>query len=269
MGFIHDIKRILAIVPEKRQTLMFSATFSPAIRTLAKSLLKAPVEITVTPPNSTVDRIEQALYCVNYADKRKLLVHLIKTYGYHHVLVFSRTKHGANRLATALNKADIPAAAIHGNKSQNVRTRALSDFKNNDIQVLVATDIAARGIDIAQLPYVINYDLPDVAEDYVHRIGRTGRAGETGMAISFASIEQAKALNDIERLIQLHIPRKTEDGFSCAETIPTTDLTRKAKKPKKPKQPKAPSGTGDKSGSTSPSTKRRRRRRPARRPSNS
>lgn len=240
MGFIHDIKRIIALLPPKRQTLMFSATFSDDIRQLAKRLVKDPIEITVTPPNSTVERIEQVLYPVNQSDKTKLLVHLIKTQHFHHVLVFTRTKHGANRLTTTLNKKEIPAAAIHGNKSQNVRTRALNDFKNNDIQVLVATDIAARGIDVAGLPYVINFDLPDVSEDYVHRIGRTGRAGESGLAISLVTPEQAPALAGIERLIKLHIPRKSEPGFVCTTAIPTTNLQKKAKKPQKPKKPKQP-----------------------------
>lgn len=240
MGFIHDIKRIIALLPPNRQTLMFSATFSDDIRQLAKRLVKDPIEITVTPPNSTVERIEQVLYPVNQSDKTKLLVHLINTQHFHHVLVFTRTKHGANRLTTTLNKKEIPAAAIHGNKSQNVRTRALNDFKNNDIQVLVATDIAARGIDVAGLPYVINFDLPDVSEDYVHRIGRTGRAGESGLAISLVTPEQAPALAGIERLIKLHIRRKNEPGFVCTTAIPTTNLQKKAKKPKKPKKSKKP-----------------------------
>ena len=240
MGFIHDIKRVIALLPQNRQTLMFSATFSDDIRQLAKRLVKQPIEITVTPPNTTVERIEQVLYPVNQSDKTKLLIHLIKAYHFHHVLVFSRTKHGANRLTTTLIKKGIPAAAIHGNKSQNVRTRALNDFKNNDIQVLVATDIAARGIDVAGLPYVINFDLPDVSEDYVHRIGRTGRAGESGLAISLVTPEQAPALAGIEHLIQLHIPRKNEPGFVCAQAIPQTNLRKKAKKPKKPKKPKPP-----------------------------
>ncbi|RPJ66115.1 DEAD/DEAH box helicase [Alteromonas sediminis] len=242
MGFIHDIKRILAILPKKRQNLLFSATFSDDIRALAKNLVNDPAEITVTPPNSTVERIEQCLYEVNKADKTKLLIHLIKSNHYSQVLVFSRTKHGANKLTTKLIKQGIPAAAIHGNKSQNVRTRALADFKDNSIQVLVATDIAARGIDIAQLPFVINFDLPNVAEDYVHRIGRTGRAGKSGLAISLVCNEESKQLSDIEKLIKLAIPRRAEEGFSVSKSLPVTDLTGKVKKPKKPKRPKIQSG---------------------------
>jgi len=238
MGFIHDIKRIIALLPKKRQNLLFSATFSDDIRALAKRLVHNPTEITVTPPNSTVERIEQCLYTVNKADKAKLLVHLIKSNQYSQVLVFSRTKHGANKLTTKLCKQGIPAAAIHGNKSQNVRTRALADFKENKVQVLVATDIAARGIDISQLPYVINFDLPNVAEDYVHRIGRTGRAGKAGLALSLVCFEEAKQLSDIEKLIKLKIPRRVEDGFPAGQLIPETDLNRAVKKPKKLKKPK-------------------------------
>jgi ATP-dependent RNA helicase RhlE len=238
MGFIHDIKRIKALLPKKRQNLLFSATFSDDIRALAKEMINQPVEISVTPPNSTVDRIDQCLYAVDKSNKTKLLTHLIKDNNLSQVLVFSRTKHGANRLTATLAKKNIPAAAIHGNKSQNVRMRALDDFKNNKIQVLVATDIAARGIDISQLPYVVNYDLPNVAEDYVHRIGRTGRNGKSGLAMSFVSAEEAKQLADIERLIQLHIPRKAVNGFESSQKIPETNLSGKVKKPKKPKKTK-------------------------------
>lgn len=238
MGFIHDIKRILALLPKQRQNLLFSATFSDEIRALAKNLVNKPVEITVTPPNSTVDRIEQHLYSVEKQNKSKLLVHLIKEQQLSQVLVFSRTKHGANRLTTFLGKKGIPAAAIHGNKSQNVRTRALADFKNNKVQVLVATDIAARGIDITELPFVINYDLPNVAEDYVHRIGRTGRAGQSGLAMSFVCGEESKQLADIERLIKLNIPRQSIAGFTSKSELAKTNLVVKAKKPKKPKKPK-------------------------------
>lgn len=237
MGFIRDIKKIIAVLPKKRQNLLFSATFSPEIRTLAKNLVNDPVEITVTPPNSTVDRIEQCLYAVDKAKKSALLVHLLKEQKHTQTLVFCRTKHGANRLTTTLSKKGIPAAAIHGNKSQNVRTRALADFKDNKIQVLVATDIAARGIDIAQLPFVVNFDLPNVPEDYVHRIGRTGRAGKSGLAISLVSIDENKQLADIERFIKLNIPRQTAEGFNPSQQLVSTDLNRAAKKPKKPKKP--------------------------------
>lgn len=240
MGFIRDIKRIIALLPNKRQNLLFSATFSDDIRTLAKSFVNNPAEITVTPPNSTVERIEQCLYTVNKSDKSRLLVHLIKTQNLSQVLVFSKTKHGANKLATKLSKQGITAAAIHGNKSQSARTRVLAEFKSNKLQVLVATDIAARGIDISQLPNVINFELPHVAEDYVHRIGRTGRAGKSGLAISLVSIDESKLLSDIERLIKLKIPRQTIKGFSVAEELPETNLSRARKKPKKPKKPKNP-----------------------------
>lgn len=244
MGFIRDIKKIIALLPKKRQNLLFSATFSAEIRELAKNLVNEPVEVTVTPPNSTVDRIEQCLYPVDKNKKSALLVHLIKEKQHAQTLVFCRTKHGANRLTTTLNKKGITAAAIHGNKSQNVRTRALADFKDNQIQVLVATDIAARGIDIAQLPFVVNFDLPNVAEDYVHRIGRTGRAGRSGLAISLVSMDEGKQLNDIERLIKLNIPRESVEGFKPSQQLGKTDLNRAAKKPKKPKKPRNNSDRG-------------------------
>ncbi len=178
MGFIHDIKRIKALLPKTRQNLMFSATFSQHIRELAKGLVNNPVEISVTPPNSTVEKIRQWIIPVDKSRKAALLIKLIKQHNWFQVLVFSRTKHGANRLAKKLVGNGIPADAIHGDKRQNARLRALKDFKSGKAQVLVATDIAARGIDIEQLPHVVNFDLPHVSEDYVHRIGRTGRAGQ-------------------------------------------------------------------------------------------
>ena len=177
MGFIHDIKRILAVLPPKRQNLLFSATFSKEIRELAKGLVHDPVEISVTPRNSTAETVKQWIAPVDKKQKAPLLIKLINDNGWHQVLVFTRTKHGANKLTTQLEKAGIKAAAIHGNKSQNARTKALAEFKDNRLQALVATDIAARGLDIDQLPQVVNFDLPNVPEDYVHRIGRTGRAG--------------------------------------------------------------------------------------------
>jgi ATP-dependent RNA helicase RhlE len=213
MGFIHDIKRILAQLPRRRQNLLFSATFSNEIRALADNLLNAPALIEVAPRNSTVEIINQKVHPVERDRKRGLLSHLIKTNSWHQVLVFTRTKRGANRLAQQLNRDGITTLAIHGNKSQGARTRALSEFKNGGLQVLCATDIAARGIDIDQLPHVVNYDLPNVPEDYVHRIGRTGRAGAGGEAISLVSAEERGFLRDIERLIKRKIPEEVITGF--------------------------------------------------------
>lgn len=238
MGFIHDIRKILALLPPKRQNLMFSATFSESIRKLAKTIVKDPEEISVTPPNSTVEKVKHWLVPVDKKQKPALLVHLIKEYSWQQVLVFSRTKHGANRLATYLDKQGIQAAAIHGNKSQGARTRALADFKSGKVHVLVATDIAARGIDISQLPYVVNLDLPNVPEDYVHRIGRTGRAGEEGQAVSLVSADEHKQLVDIERLIKKQIPREYEPGFEPSHEVPESSLSTGSSRPKKPKKPK-------------------------------
>src|SRR5690554_4447013 len=201
MGFIHDIKRILAMLPKKRQTLMFSATFSNEIRTLAKGLVQDPIEIDVSPRNSTAHSVEQWLIPVDKKRKPEVLSSLLRDNDWNQVLVFTRTKHGANRLTTHLQDRGITAAAIHGNKSQGARTRALSDFKNGEVSVLVATDIAARGLDIEQLPLVVNFELPNVAADYVHRIGRTGRAGATGEAIALVCAEELEDLEGIEGLI--------------------------------------------------------------------
>ncbi|QKX16143.1 DEAD/DEAH box helicase [Microbulbifer sp. YPW1] len=220
MGFIHDIKKILRVLPAKRQNLLFSATFSPEIRTLAKGLVNDPVEIDVSPRNSTTKTVSQKLHPVDKARKASLLCHLIKENGWHQALVFSRTKHGANRLAKQLEQSRIPAAAIHGNKSQNARTKALADFKSGKVQILVATDIAARGIDIDQLPQVVNFDLPNVPEDYVHRIGRTGRAGANGQAVSLVSADEIKQLRDIEKLIQKPIEREEIEGFEPDHQLP-------------------------------------------------
>jgi ATP-dependent RNA helicase RhlE len=215
MGFIPDIKRILALLPKKRQNLLFSATFSDDIRELATKLLQAPTEIQVTPRNSTVDAVKQTAHPVDSKRKTELLVHLLNEQQWFQVLVFTRTKHGANRLAEQLGKKGITALAIHGNKSQGARTRALAEFKSAKLQVLVATDIAARGLDIEQLPHVVNFDLPNVPEDYVHRIGRTGRAGASGEAISLVSPDEAGYLRDIERLIKRSIPRVVIAGFEA------------------------------------------------------
>ncbi|CDY74595.1 ATP-dependent RNA helicase RhlE [Caballeronia glathei] len=213
MGFIHDIKRVLAKLPPKRQNLLFSATFSDEIKTLADGLLDSPALIEVARRNTTAERIEQKIYPVDRDKKRELLTHLIKQNNWFQVLVFTRTKHGANRLAEQLGKDGISALAIHGNKSQSARTRALAEFKDQTLQVLVATDIAARGIDIDQLPHVVNFDLPNVPEDYVHRIGRTGRAGATGEAVSLVCVDEHQLLKDIERLIKRPIPQEIIAGF--------------------------------------------------------
>lgn len=211
MGFIRDIRKILALLPRQRQNLMFSATFSDDIRKLAKTICNKPIEIDVAPRNSTVDAITQKLFKVAKENKAALLRHILSK-SKEQTLVFSRTKHGANKLAKQLNKANITAAAIHGNKSQNQRTLALANFKQNKVQVLVATDIAARGIDIDLLAQVINFDLPHVAEDYVHRIGRTGRAGASGIAISLVSPDETKQLRAIERLIKFSIAEEKIDS---------------------------------------------------------
>jgi ATP-dependent RNA helicase RhlE len=216
MGFIHDVKKVLARLPAKRQNLLFSATFSQDIIGLAGKLLHEPERIEVTPPNTTVERIEQRVYRVPATHKRALLAHLITLGAWEQVLVFTRTKHGANRLAEYLEKHGLSAAAIHGNKSQNARTKALADFKANTIRVMVATDIAARGLDIDQLPHVVNYELPNVEEDYVHRIGRTGRAGRSGEAISLVAPDEEKLLKGIERMTRQRIPDGDLMGFDLA-----------------------------------------------------
>jgi ATP-dependent RNA helicase RhlE len=213
MGFIHDIKKVLAVVPAKKQSLLFSATFSDEIKALADRLLNAPALIEVARRNSTAELIAQKLHPVARDKKKELLAHLIKQGDWHQVLVFTRMKHGANRLADYLNDNGIGAMAIHGNKSQTARTKALAEFKTGKLPVLVATDIAARGIDIDQLPHVVNFELPNVPEDYVHRIGRTGRAGAQGEAISLVCLDEEIFLRDIERLIKRSIPREPVPGF--------------------------------------------------------
>ncbi|MEW6415889.1 MAG: DEAD/DEAH box helicase [Pseudomonadota bacterium] len=211
MGFIRDIKKVLAVLPKTRQNLLFSATFSDEIRALANGLLHNPKSVEVARRNTTVEVVEQSLHRVPQAHKRDLLAHLIKRHDWQQVLVFTRTKHGANKLAEKLNKDGITAAAIHGNKSQAARTKALASFKDGSVRVLVATDIAARGIDIDQLPQVVNFELPNVPEDYVHRIGRTGRAGATGAALSLVDDEELSYLRDIEKLIKRAIVRVEVD----------------------------------------------------------
>ncbi|WP_369988444.1 DEAD/DEAH box helicase [Pseudomonas xanthosomatis] len=217
MGFIHDVKKVLARLPAKRQNLLFSATFSKDITDLADKLLHNPERIEVTPPNTTVERIEQRVFRLPASHKRALLAHLITMGAWEQVLVFTRTKHGANRLAEYLEKHGLTAAAIHGNKSQNARTKALADFKANSVRVLVATDIAARGLDIDQLPHVVNFELPNVEEDYVHRIGRTGRAGRSGEAISLVAPDEEKLLKSIERVTKQRIPDGDLMGFDASQ----------------------------------------------------
>ncbi|MDX1804480.1 MAG: DEAD/DEAH box helicase [Alcanivorax sp.] len=287
MGFIHDIRKILAKLPPKRQNLMFSATFSPEIRALAKGLVNQPVEIDVSPRNTTTELVTQWITPVDKKRKPALLAHLINEHNWYQVLVFSRTKHGANRLAKQLEAGGIEAAAIHGNKSQNARTRALADFKSGKLRALVATDIAARGLDIDQLPQVVNVDLPNVPEDYVHRIGRTGRAGASGQAVSLVSADETKQLQDIERLIQKKLERRQVEGFVPAETLPASrdPLPPKRRRPKKPKNSargngqeprqkpahnntRGSQGQAANQGESAPARPKaaRRRRRPARRP---
>ena len=237
MGFINDLKRILSFLPKDRQNLMFSATFADQIRDLAKGLMNNPVEINVSPANSAAPTVKQWLYPVDKKQKAALLQELIVSKKWARVLVFCRTKHGCNKLAKWLVGGGISADAIHGNKSQGARTRALAQFKAGEVKVLVATDIAARGLDIEQLPQVVNYDLPNISEDYVHRIGRTGRANKTGEAISLVCADEIEFLESIELLIQKHIERDYIEGFIPTHALPPSrDLrTLKNKKPKKPK----------------------------------
>lgn len=219
MGFIHDLRKILARLPEERQSLLFSATFSPEIRDLASGLLDRPVSIDVAPRNTAAETVAQVVHPVDKRRKRELLSHMIGARNWRQVLVFTRTKHGANRLAKQLESDGLTAAAIHGNKSQGARTRALAGFKKGTVRVLVATDIAARGLDIDQLPHVVNFELPNVPEDYVHRIGRTGRAGRGGEAVSLVCVDEHKLLRDIERLLGRRIHNEVLDGYAPDPSI--------------------------------------------------
>lgn len=271
MGFIHDIRRILKLLPAKRQNLLFSATFSKEIRELAKSFVNNPVEVSVSPPNTTANTVKQLIHPVDKKQKSALLRHLVHHHQWQQVLVFSRTKHGANKLVKQLNNDNITALAIHGNKSQSARTKALAEFKSGGVRVLVATDIAARGLDISELPLVINFDLPNVAEDYVHRIGRTGRAGSKGQSISLVSADECKELSGIERLIKKLIPREYIDDFHPEHDVPESRLNHKPIKPKKPKKPKPHTGKdGDRrpnnqktSGNKSPNSRNAKKNRHA------
>jgi ATP-dependent RNA helicase RhlE len=250
MGFIHDVKKVLARLPAKRQNLLFSATFSKDITDLADKLLHNPERIEVTPPNTTVERIEQRVYRLPASHKRALLAHLITLGAWEQVLVFTRTKHGANRLAEYLEKHGLTAAAIHGNKSQNARTKALADFKANSVRVLVATDIAARGLDIDQLPHVVNFELPNVEEDYVHRIGRTGRAGRSGEAISLVAPDEEKLLKSIERMTKQKIADGDLMGFDASQV-----------EAEKPEVRERPQTTAAVAATSRPAAKAERRRR--------
>lgn len=230
MGFLRDIKRILALLPKKRQNLLFSATFSKEIKQLANSFLDHPTLVEATPENTTVEKIEQTIYRVDKKKKPALIIKLIKEGDWKQVLVFTRTKYGANKLAEKMGKNGITAVPIHGNKSQNARTKALADFKRGSVRVLVATDIAARGLDIPLLPHVVNFEIPNVSEDYVHRIGRTGRAGAEGEAVSLVSIDEVPLMASIVKLIGFKPPTKTVEGFEptdvVAEKAPSTNNNR-------------------------------------------
>jgi ATP-dependent RNA helicase RhlE len=241
MGFIHDIRRVIKLLPAKRQNLMFSATYTPDIRTLAARILVNPAQVEVTPPNSTVERVVQRAFRVQKDDKRHLLVHLFENGAngegrWHQALVFTRTKHGANRLSQQLERAGIRSAAIHGNKSQAARTRALADFKAGKLTALVATEVASRGLDIRELPQVVNFDLPHVPEDYVHRIGRTARAGNDGHAVSLVSEDEAGLLRDIEKTMRQAVPFSPTPHF---ERVAHAEPVRAAVSPRPQSRPTA------------------------------
>ncbi|WP_347902494.1 DEAD/DEAH box helicase [Pseudomonas purpurea] len=244
MGFVHDVKKVLARLPAKRQNLLFSATFSKDITDLAGKLLHNPERIEVTPPNTTVERIEQRVFRLAASHKRSLLAHLITAGAWEQVLVFTRTKHGANRLAEYLDKHGLSAVAIHGNKSQNARTKALADFKAGEVRILVATDIAARGLDIDQLPHVVNFELPNVDEDYVHRIGRTGRAGRSGEAISLVAPDEEKLLKSIERMTKQKIADGDLMGFDSSAVEAEKPEVRERPDVRNPRNPRGPRGDG-------------------------
>jgi len=265
MGFIHDIRKLLALLPKQKQTLLFSATFSDDIKKLANGLLHAPALVEVARRNATVEAIAQLVHPVDKDRKRELLSYLIGSERWRQVLVFSRTKHGANRLAKQLISDGIDAAAIHGNKSQGARTRALADFKAGRVRVLVATDIAARGLDIDQLPHVVNFDLPNVPEDYVHRIGRTGRAGREGEAVSLVCVDEAKLLRDIERLIGRDIPKREVAGFEPDPSIRAEPIETRGKQTRNQGRgaKRRFDGNGQRQGSKAAGNQRNRGRRAA------
>jgi len=260
MGFIRDIRKVLALVPEHKQTLLFSATFSNEIKQLANNLLKSPALIEVARRNTAAENVTQVIHPVDKVRKRELLSYLIGANNWQQVLVFTRTKHGANRLSKQLVSDGIVATAIHGNKSQGARTRALADFKSGKVRVLVATDIAARGLDIDQLPHVVNFELPNVAEDYIHRIGRTGRAGNEGEAMSLVCVDELKLLKDIERLVKHDIPRVQIADFEPDPSIKPEPINKG-----RGKQQKA---TGKPTGNRAPSPHNGQRPSGNRRPAN-
>jgi len=244
MGFVHDVKKIIAKVPARRQTLFFSATMPNEIQQLANSILHNPEKVEVTPPSSTADTIQQELYYVEKGDKKALLIHLLKDKGIKTALVFTRTKHGADKVVKDLTRVGITAEAIHGNKSQNARQRALSNFKNRTTRVLIATDIAARGIDIDELTHVINYELPNIPETYVHRIGRTGRAGASGIAFSFCDAEEIDFLKDIHKLISKQIPVNEEHPYPMSPNF----VAKKMEPAKNGSAPRHGAGGGHRDG---------------------
>jgi ATP-dependent RNA helicase RhlE len=260
MGFIRDIRKVLALLPKQKQTLLFSATFSTEIKRLANDLLNSPTLIEVARQNTASERVTQVIHPVDKNRKRELLSYLIGSNNWQQVLVFTRTKHGANRLAEQLEKDGISSAAIHGNKSQGARTRALSEFKTGKVRVLVATDIAARGLDIDQLPHVVNFELPNVPEDYVHRIGRTGRAGNEGEAMSLVCVDELKLLKDIERLIKREIPRVIIEGYTPDPSIKAEPIQKR----RGGQKPAARKAGGRKSSSSRGNTQQHFKKRPAR-----
>ena len=270
MGFIHDVKKVIAQLPKARQTLLFSATMPAEIEKLSRTILIDPVRVAVTPVSSTVETIQQSVYFVDKANKRRLLLHLVKNNEMDSVLVFTRTKHGADRVVRELGKAGVKALAIHGNKSQNARQNALESFKNRTVRVLVATDIAARGLDISELSHVINYDLPNIPESYVHRIGRTGRAGRGGIALSFCDIEEKPYLADIEKLIRQSIPVVEEHPypmqvFEVPEKVPQqkNGRTQQPKAPSLQRRDQAPGARQTQTGRGGSAAHQQRRRKPA------
>ena len=267
MGFIHDIKRILKLIPAERQNLLFSATFSKEIRKLASGILHSPVEIEVAPRNTTAERVSQVVYPVDKARKRELLSHRIGEENWQQVLVFTRTKHGANRLAKQLTEDGLDAVAIHGNKSQGARTKALKDFKSGRVRILVATDIAARGLDIDKLPHVVNYELPHVPEDYVHRIGRTARAGEEGHAVSLVCVDEEKLLAGIEKLLNSSIEKQLVPGYEPDPRIKAEPLRAgrtqrpNSRRSDKPRRKKSTGGAQARGGKPQGPSRRRKRAR--------